>query len=95
MNTGTPIVESGTQGYVGQIQPIRPKESECFECQEKVEQKQQYPVCTIRSYIDKPVHAIVWAKMLFALLFGPKDEGNMLIDYLEQVRISKITNRSI
>ena len=32
---------------------------------------QGYPICTIRSTPDKPVHCIVWAKELFKLLFGP------------------------
>jgi len=75
--SGTSLIESGTQGYIGQIQPIVPKETECFECQPK-ETPKTFPVCTLRSYPDKPVHCIVWAKVLFALLFGPPDEGNIL-----------------
>lgn len=29
-----------------------------------------YPICTIRSTPDKPVHCVVWAKELFKLMFG-------------------------
>jgi ubiquitin-like 1-activating enzyme E1 B len=34
-----------------------------------------YPICTIRSTPDKPVHCIVWAKELFKLLLGPTAES--------------------
>ena len=27
-----PLIESGTQGYVGQVQPIKKDETECFDC---------------------------------------------------------------
>ena len=34
-----------------------------------------YPICTIRSTPDKPVHCIVWAKELFKLILGPPAES--------------------
>jgi ubiquitin-like 1-activating enzyme E1 B len=37
-------------------------------------------VCTIRSTPDKPIHCIVWAKHLFNLLFGVKDDENTVSD---------------
>ena len=44
--------------------------TECFECQPKPLPK-SFPVCTVRSTPDKPIHCIVWAKeVLFPLLFG-------------------------
>ena len=73
---GVPLIESGTQGYLGQVQFIfNPKNcpepgqnskvrTECFECQPKAPPK-TYPVCTIRSNPSTPIHCIVWAKMLF------------------------------
>lgn len=27
-----PLIESGTSGYVGQVQPIKKDETECFDC---------------------------------------------------------------
>eukprot|EP00469_Lotharella_globosa_P012716 CAMPEP_0167771616 /NCGR_PEP_ID=MMETSP0111_2-20121227/382_1 /TAXON_ID=91324 /ORGANISM="Lotharella globosa, Strain CCCM811" /LENGTH=472 /DNA_ID=CAMNT_0007660999 /DNA_START=133 /DNA_END=1548 /DNA_ORIENTATION=- len=77
--TSKPLVESGTQGYLGQVQPILPGESACFECTPAAKQK-TYAVCTIRSTPDKPVHCVVWAKHIFSVLFGPKDTENMLSD---------------
>lgn len=65
-----PLMESGTTGFDGQVQPIYPYATECFDCQEKAT-PQTFPVCTIRSTPSKPVHCIVWAKeFLFQQLFS-------------------------
>ncbi len=64
-----PLVEAGTLGYAGQAFVIRPKETPCLECEPTAPQK-QFPICTIRSLPDKPVHCVVWAKELFKLLLG-------------------------
>mmetsp|Transcript_2527 Transcript_2527/g.3653 ORF Transcript_2527/g.3653 Transcript_2527/m.3653 type:complete len:574 (+) Transcript_2527:79-1800(+) len=77
--TKKPLIESGTQGYLGQVNPIIPGKTACFECTPPPAQK-TYAVCTIRSTPDKPVHCVVWAKHIFAVLFGPKDKDNMLSD---------------
>ncbi|CAI5735295.1 unnamed protein product [Peronospora destructor] len=74
--TDTPLIESGTTGYLGQVSVIKKGETECYECTPKVSQK-QYPICTIRSTPDKMVHCIVWAKECYKLLFG-KAEDSML-----------------
>lgn len=66
---GRILLESGTTGYLGQVVPIQKGVSECYECSAKPMQK-VYPICTIRSTPDKPVHCIVWAKELFKFLFG-------------------------
>lgn len=74
--TNTPLIESGTTGYLGQVSVIKKGETECYECTDKVTQK-VYPICTIRSTPDKMVHCIVWAKECYKLLFG-KTEDSML-----------------
>mmetsp|Transcript_26329 Transcript_26329/g.36708 ORF Transcript_26329/g.36708 Transcript_26329/m.36708 type:complete len:580 (-) Transcript_26329:83-1822(-) len=79
LTTKKPLIESGTQGYLGQVTPIIPGTTACFECTPPPQQK-TYAVCTIRSTPDKPVHCVVWAKHIFAVLFGPKDPDNMLCD---------------
>lgn len=73
--TKVPLVESGTAGYNGQVQPIRAGEMECYDCHPKPLPK-TYPVCTIRSTPSTPIHCVVWAKSyLFPQLFGPEDEN--------------------
>ncbi|ODV96165.1 hypothetical protein PACTADRAFT_33346 [Pachysolen tannophilus NRRL Y-2460] len=65
-----PLMESGTTGFKGQVQPIFPYKSECFDCIAK-ETPKTFPVCTIRSTPSKPIHSITWAKnFLFLQLFG-------------------------
>ena len=80
---GIPLIDAGTQGYAGQVSVHVLHESLCYECEEKPTPK-TYPVCTIRSTPDKPVHCIVWAKHLFEALFGPEDSGNILSDISEK-----------
>eukprot|EP00884_Botryococcus_braunii_P012849 jgi/Botrbrau1/21565/Bobra.174_2s0063.1 len=79
--TEVPLVESGTEGYNGQVSVhFRKKDrhgkevvTECYECQGKAAPK-TYPVCTIRNTPDKPIHCVVWAKeLLFPRLFGRQD----------------------
>ena len=47
--------------------------TECYECSAKPAPK-SFPVCTIRSTPEKPIHCVVWAKeLMFARLLGPPD----------------------
>lgn len=76
--SGVPLVESGTTGFLGQVTVHVKGKTECYECQPKPAPK-TYPVCTITSTPTKFVHCIVWAKdLLFAKLFGNKNEENDL-----------------
>ncbi|EPQ31792.1 uncharacterized protein PFL1_01124 [Pseudozyma flocculosa PF-1] len=69
-----PLVESGTTGFLGQVQPIQKDVTECYDCTAKPVPK-TFPVCTIRSTPSTPIHCIVWAKSwLFTQLFGADDE---------------------
>ncbi|SPO24871.1 related to ubiquitin-like protein activating enzyme [Ustilago trichophora] len=69
-----PLIESGTTGFQGQVQPIRRGVTECYDCVPKPTPK-TFPVCTIRSTPSTPIHCIVWAKSwLFTQLFGADDE---------------------
>ena len=69
-----PLIESGTTGFSGQVQPIKGGVTECYDCVEKPTPK-TFPVCTIRSTPSTPIHCIVWAKSwLFTQLFGADDE---------------------
>ncbi|CAG8457443.1 10487_t:CDS:10 [Diversispora eburnea] len=72
------LIESGSEGYLGQVTIIKKGETECYECQPKPT-RTTYPVCTIRSTPSSPIHCIVWAKSyLFNQLFGlPEDDDEL------------------
>jgi len=74
-----PLVDGGTTGYLGQVTTIMKGKTACYDCQPKAAPK-GFPVCTIRSTPDKPIHCIVWAKHLFNLLFGVKDDENAVTE---------------
>jgi ubiquitin-like 1-activating enzyme E1 B len=74
-----PLIDSGTTGYLGQVMPIIKSKLACYECYPKPTQK-VYPICTIRSTPDKPVHCIVWAKEFFKLLFNQPAESMLFED---------------
>ncbi|CCK69567.1 E1 ubiquitin-activating protein UBA2 KNAG_0C04650 [Huiozyma naganishii CBS 8797] len=76
----TPLLESGTAGFDGYIQPIIPGKTECFDCTKK-ETPKTFPVCTIRSTPSQPIHCIVWAKnFLFSQLFAAENTGDNMDD---------------
>ncbi|CAG8508319.1 13617_t:CDS:10 [Ambispora leptoticha] len=88
-----PLIESGTEGYLGQVTVIKKDLTECYDCQSKPTRK-TYAVCTIRSTPSSPIHCIVWAKnYLFNQLFGePEDEpldNEMNNDNAEEIQILK------
>lgn len=70
---GTPLVESGTAGYLGQVTVHLKGATECFECTPKPTPK-TFAICTLRNTPDRPIHCIEWSKsMLFPRLFGKPD----------------------
>lgn len=80
MAANVPLVESGTAGYFGQVQPIVKDQTECFDCLPKPTPK-AFPVCTIRSTPSQPIHCIVWAKSyLFPQLFGEDEDDQGELD---------------
>ncbi|RIA92600.1 putative ubiquitin-like activating enzyme [Glomus cerebriforme] len=89
-----PLIESGTEGYLGQVTVIKKDETECYDCQPKPVRK-TYPVCTIRSTPSQPIHCIVWAKSyLFSQLFGLPDEEDdeRLEAEMTQENVNEIEN---
>ena len=77
-----PLVESGTTGFFGQVQPIRARHTECYDCTAHPTPT-SYPVCTIRSTPSTPVHCIVWAKSwLFPQLFGAEEEVELSLIHI-------------
>ncbi|KAN0131930.1 hypothetical protein V8E53_010210 [Lactarius tabidus] len=79
-----PLVESGTAGYLGQVQPLLKDRTECFDCIPKPTPK-TFPVCTIRSTPTQPIHCIVWAKSyLMPQLFGEDEDSTDELDEAEK-----------
>ncbi|KAI0674079.1 hypothetical protein C8Q78DRAFT_1012729 [Trametes maxima] len=84
MAANVPLVESGTAGYLGQVQPILKDRAECFDCVPKPTPK-TFPVCTIRSTPSQPIHCIVWAKSyLMPQLFGEDEDSGGELDEAEK-----------
>ncbi|GAB7350736.1 hypothetical protein MBLNU459_g1287t1 [Dothideomycetes sp. NU459] len=78
-----PLIESGTTGFNGQVQPIKKGLTECYDCTPK-ETPKTFPVCTIRSTPSQPIHCIVWAKSYaFAELFGISEDDAPDLDHSE------------
>jgi ubiquitin-like 1-activating enzyme E1 B len=74
-----PLFDAGTTGYLGQVMPIVKGLTACYECFPKPSPK-VYPICTIRSTPDKPVHCIVWAKECFKLVFARPSDSMLFED---------------
>ncbi|KAJ7227112.1 hypothetical protein GGX14DRAFT_628220 [Mycena pura] len=84
MAASIPLVESGTAGYLGQVQPILKDKTECFDCIPKPTPK-TFPVCTIRSTPSQPIHCIVWSKSyLMGQLFGEDEDAVGELDEAEK-----------
>ena len=69
-----PLIEAGTAGYLGQAQTILKGRSACIECV-PMPPPRTFPICTIRSTPDRPVHCVVWGKELHKLLLGNAKES--------------------
>lgn len=99
------LIESGTTGFNGQVQPIikvshtksvsgsrrlcLKGKTECYDCSTK-EVPKSFPVCTIRSTPSQPIHCIVWAKSyLFTEIFGTSEEETPEFDHSEDSENAK------
>ena len=71
-----PLIESGSEGYVGQVYLIKKGVSQCYECDGPKQDQKTFASCTIRNTPSQPIHCIVWAKHLFSQLFGEYDADN-------------------
>lgn len=76
LNADVPLIESGTEGYLGQVSFIKKSMTACYECDGLRRDGRTYATCTIRNTPSQPIHCIVWAKYLFHQLFGDEDPDN-------------------
>lgn len=74
LTANVPLVESASAGYHGNIKMILGGVTPCFECDPPSKDENTYASCTIRNTPSLPIHCIVWAKHLFAQLFGQSEE---------------------
>ncbi|KAI7691182.1 SUMO-activating enzyme subunit 2 [Sarcoptes scabiei] len=74
LSSDVPLIESGSAGYNGNVTLIKGGVTQCFECNPPKKDENSYASCTIRNTPSLPIHCIVWAKHLFAQLFGESDE---------------------
>ncbi|KZP02367.1 hypothetical protein FIBSPDRAFT_970087, partial [Athelia psychrophila] len=85
MAAKVPLVESGTAGYFGQVQPLPKDRTECFDCIPKPTPK-TFPTCTIRSTPSQPIHCIVWAKSyLLGQLFGEDEDAEKQGESVQEI----------
>ncbi len=70
MQACIPLIESGTMGYNGQVQPILRGVSECYDCQPKSSEQKTFAVCTIHAHPSTMVHCTHFAKEFYGRLFG-------------------------
>lgn len=70
MQARVPLVESGTMGYNGQVQPILRDACECYDCRPKATEQKTFAVCTIHARPTSMVHCVHYAKELYSRFFG-------------------------
>lgn len=76
MRNSIPLIESGTMGYNGQVQPILKNVYECYDCRPKPPETKTFAVCTIHARPTTMVHCVHYAKELYEVLFG-SDSSDM------------------
>ncbi|KAI5191235.1 ubiquitin-like 1-activating enzyme E1 B [Nematocida minor] len=62
--SNTPVIESGSSGYNGQVYITLPQVTECYACTEAQPVK-TFPICTLRGVPTEWHHCIHWAKYDF------------------------------
>ncbi|RWS03816.1 SUMO-activating enzyme subunit 2-like protein [Dinothrombium tinctorium] len=87
-----PLIESGSEGYFGQVFTIKKHVSACYECTGQRQDQRTFASCTIRNTPSLPIHCIVWAKHLFAQLFGEDDPDNDVSPDLSDAEVASQVN---
>lgn len=84
MKKGIPLIDSGSEGYLGSVSCYIKGETPCYNCSKKIPQK-TIPICSIRLKPEKIEHCVGWGKALFEKLFssntGNKNNKGYLEDY--------------
>ena len=64
-----PLINGGTEGYIGTVRWHIRNKTPCYECYPKVTNK-SIPVCSIRDRPQKIEHCVGWGKTLFEQIFN-------------------------
>ncbi|CAD5227020.1 unnamed protein product [Bursaphelenchus xylophilus] len=80
ITTGTPLIDGGTAGYLGQCRVIQRGKTECYDCVDHPPQR-TFAGCTIRNTPSEFIHCIMWSKALFNQLFGDADPDDDVAPY--------------
>lgn len=80
MESGIPLIESGTMGYNGQVQPILRGRTECYDCRPKPPDQKTFAVCTIHARPTTMVHCVHYSKELYSALFGQQAAEAAAVD---------------
>eukprot|EP01064_Diplonema_japonicum_P034075 TRINITY_DN6938_c0_g1_i1.p1 TRINITY_DN6938_c0_g1~~TRINITY_DN6938_c0_g1_i1.p1 ORF type:complete len:571 (+),score=143.89 TRINITY_DN6938_c0_g1_i1:52-1713(+) len=87
MKANIPLVESGTMGYNGQVQPIIKDETQCYDCFPKQTGQVSFAVCTIHQKPSSMTHCVHYAKEFYKRFFGEQvdqdPELETLLSYVQ------------
>lgn len=75
MKNNIPLINSGSEGYLGSIGCHMQGLSPCYNCSNKV-RKKTIPICSIRLHPEKIEHCVAWGKALFERLFSVTNDQN-------------------
>ncbi|SYZ63107.1 ubiquitin-activating_enzyme-like_protein (plasmid) [Leishmania braziliensis MHOM/BR/75/M2904] len=94
MRNNVPLIESGTMGYNGQVQPMLKDVYECYDCRPKPPDTKTFAVCTIHARPTTMVHCVHYAKELYETLFGssPSDTDGKEAGALASTRTTAATD---
>lgn len=87
-----PLIESGTEGYLGQTFVIKKNITACYECSGPTVDQKTFASCTIRNTPSQPIHCIVWGKHLFNQLFGEDDPDNDVSPDMNDPELTNLTS---
>lgn len=65
VETVIPLIDGGTEGFLGHCKVIVPRFNSCFECMMPLFPPQtSFPLCTLQATPRTPEHCIIWAKII-------------------------------
>ena len=94
MKAGVPLIESGTMGYNGQVQPIVKDRTQCYDCNPKQTGQVSFAVCTIHQKPSTMVHCTHYAKELYKRFFGEEVSNDPEMEFLSTILASSSSSSS-